>query len=457
MNNHNVIDIPTVWDINKLGHEQSQIVDKCLAFNETVAKAPNKSIHNLEKLAQGLELSEKTIEGIQLSADDYATPAISNWTFGTLNMLIQEVGSSIEKDTLLSISFPDKSIPMYKAMIDRIVGNTGIAPEFNGNSSTLPTIRPLDTYGLTYEPGLWGARTFINSKDLAYARKRGTGDFNQRGYGQLVAYNAVNVVTQCFTRKKYLLNQAIFNNSFSYGGQSVSSNIPSSNFISLYQPMGTLNADSSVTYANSDPLYTPIIAITNIVANPIFLKYRKYIKGILCNDADLQAIVNHPNVKPTTNALMMGGISLGNKTLKMQIGDVVKELTAYYAPSFDIPLLSDGDVWVGQNADGTTKVTPNDATNSSSAQNFFVPRGKMFVLLDLTPIGGVLGNFLLTYNEVDPNIEAPAMGLYTGVFNRNLNNSDTVNRLDIVGVLSGAPAVLMPEACFVIDGLYSNV
>ena len=49
------------------------------------------------------------------------------------------------------------------------------------------------------------------------------------------------------------------------------------------------------------------------------------------------------------------------------------------------------------------------------------------------------------------------MGLFTGVFNRNLENSDTVNRLDIVASLAGAPAVYMPEACFTLTGLYSNV
>jgi len=132
-------------------------------------------------------------------------------------------------------------------------------------------------------------------------------------------------------------------------------------------------------------------------------------------------------------------------------------MNAYYAPSFEFPLLADDDVWVNQNNDGTTKVSPNDATNASSAQQFFVPRGKMFVILDLTPMGGQMGAFHLTYNEVDPNIEAPAMGLFTGVFNRNLYNADTVNRIDIVAALSGNPAVYMPEAFFVLTGLYSNV
>ncbi len=449
---------PIEWN-TKLTFEQNEKVEKCLAFKEAITSTPiiANDVDKLEKLAQGLELSESTIAGIQL-ADDVATPAIGNWTFGTLNMLVQEVGSSIEKDTILSMAFPDKAIPMYKAMIDRISGNTGILPEFGGNNSQLPTVRPLDTYGLTYEPGLWAGRTMLTSKDISFARKRGVGNFNERGIGQLIAYNTINLVTEALTRKKYTLNQAIFFNGFSYGGNTISSNIPSGNYVAMYQSMGTLNADGSVSYSNAgDPNYTPFIATTNILNNPIFLKYRRYIRGIICNGADLQAMMNHPNVKPVTNMLMMGTTSLGNKKISVQMGTLVKELNAYYAPSFEFPLLADDDVWVGQNADGTTKTSPNDATNANSAQNFFVPRGKMYVMLDLTPMGGQNGAFQLTYNEIDPNIEAPAMGLYTGVFNRNLHNADTVNRIDIVAALSGAPAIYMPEAQFILTGLYNNV
>ncbi len=460
--NHNVSDIiPVNWNV-KLNSKQQDIVEKSLAFNEAVTKTPNimNDVCKLEKLAQGLEFSESTIGGLQFATStsiDAANPAIGNYTMGTLNMLIQEVGSSIEKDTILSLAFPDKSVPDYKVILDRIVGNTGIAPEFGGNNSQLPTIRPLDTYILQYQSGLWGGRCPLSSSDITFARKRGMGAFNQRGIGQLIAYNTVNAVTQVMTRKKYTLNQAIFYNGFQYGGNTITSNIPTANYIAMYQPMGTLNADGSVTYANTDPTYTPFIAITNILNNPIFLKYRRYIKGLVCNGADLQAMMNHPNVKPVTNMLMMGATSLGSKKLSVQIGDLTKELNSYYAPGFEFPLLPDDDVWVNQNNDGTTQTTPNDATNTSSAQNFFVPRGALYVLLDLTPMGGQMGAFHLTYNETDPNIEAQAMGLFTGVFNRNLNNSDVTNRIDIVATLQGAPAIYMPEANFILTSLYSNV
>jgi hypothetical protein len=434
------------------------IVEKCLEFSEAVMHPSLKGkTDHLAQVARGLEFSEESINGLQLSADDVATPAIGNWTFGSLNMLIQEIGSNIDKDTTLSLAFPDKAVPMYKVLLDRIAPNTGILPEFDGNNSVLPTVRPLDTFGLVYQPALYAGRTMLTSRDIMFARKRGELDFSDRGIGQLVAYNSVNLITQAMTRKKYLLNQAVFFNGFTYAGQTIASNIPSGNYIALYESMGVLNANGSVTYSTVDPLFTPFIAITNILNNPLFLKYRHYIKGIVVNGADMQAIMNHPNVKPVTNFLLAAGGSLSGKKMEVQIGDMVKELNTYYAPGFEFPLIPDDGVWQNQNADGTAQTTPNDATNPLSAQEFFVPRGKMYVLLDLTPAGGQNGAFHLTYNEVDPNIEAPAMGLFTGVFNRNLENADTVNRLDIVSALAGAPAVYMPEAQFILTGLYSNV
>ncbi len=443
-----------------LSKNHKEIVNKALELNKVIKSGAINLSENQDHLAkalQQLEFSENTVNfayenGLQF-ADDVATPAIGNWTFGSLNMIVQEVGSSLQKDTLLSLAFPDKSVPEYKVLLDRIVGNSGILPEFGGDSSTLQTVKPLNTYGLTYEPGLWAGRTSLTAKHIMNARKRGIGTFAERGIGELVAYNSVNMVTQAMTRKKYTLNQAIFYNGFSWGNgntsNNIASNIPSGNYVAMYEAMGTLDTSTGVvTYATSDPLYTPFVAITNILNNPVFLKYRRYIRGIVCNGADLQAMMNHPNVKAVTNFMVANSTSLSTRKLEVQMGDLVKELNAYYAPSFDFPLLADDDVWVNQDANGNM---------DNAQQNFFVPRGKMYVLLDLTEMGGQNGAFHLTYNEVDPNIESPAMGLFTGVFNRNLNNSDTTNRLDIVAALSGAPAVYMPEAQFVLTGLYSNV
>lgn len=450
---------PLSYKVGDISDKQHEIVDKCLFLNKQMLAHKINSVESLQFSAShnSMGFSDKAINQLQFAAsvDDVNTPFIGNWTAASLNLLIPEVGSNMDETTLLSLAFPDKPVPAYKVLLDRIAPNTGILPEFNGDSSPLPTVRPLDTYGIVYEPGLWAGRMSLLSKDIMFARKRGENSFDDRGIGQLIAYNTINLNTMCLTRQKYLISQTIFNNGFSWGGATIGSNIPTANYISL-APMGTLNANGSVTYDTSDPLYNPFIAIANIVNNPIFIKYRKYIKGIVLNGADLLDIMNHPAVKATTNALQMGGLSLTEKNLEIQIGKAVAQLMAYYAPSFNIPLIAENGVWQQQNPDGTGKTTPNDATDAASAQQWFVPRGSMYVLMDFTSMGGQNGAFHLTYNPLS-NIDAPSMGKFLGVFPRNLFNSDTTNRLDVVVALSGAPAVYMPEGQFILKGLYSNV
>lgn len=401
------------------------------------------SIDAIESLCQSRE--NKTLE---FAGYDNDTQFVGNWTTGTLNILAQEVGSSLDPNFALSLEFPDKAVPMWNVIIDRIKGTSGILPEADGDTAPIPTVPPLDTYGMMFQPGLWGARTPIGAKDIFFGRKRGGGGFDERGIAQIVAYNTVNLMSKSFARKKQTLSDAIFKNGFTYAGANISSNIPASNFVPM-QPIGTLNPDGSVTYDTSDPYYNPFISITNLVNNPVFYKFRQYIIGILVSAADLQAIMNHPQVRAVSNILMAGSTSLGKRTLNVQIGDLSRNFTAFYAPGFDIPLIADAEQWQSENLDGTT--------DNNTRSNLIVPRGYMKVMLDLSSFGAQQGAFHLTYNQFDPNIEMPAMGYFQGVFPRNLVNSDNTNRIDIVGSLSGAPAVYMPEAQFIITGLYDNV
>jgi len=438
----------------QISKEHNEIVNKAMALNEIIIQDKMHANYRPDRMGtvlRGLEFSEKTVEdvvgaGMSLSESVVGGNGfLGNYTAATLNIIAQEVGSSNKSETVLSLAFPDKAAPQYKVILDRIAGNSGMLPEYGGDSSALAAINPLDTHGVEYQSGLYAGRIIITAKHILMDRKRGQAALDQRGIGQLVAYNTNYIVNQAVTRKKYLLSQAVFNNGFSYAGGTINSNIPVGNFIQMSEPLGKLNTDGTVVY-NTSLTYNPFVQLNSILSNPIFIKYRQYIKGLVVNGADLQAIMNHPNVKAVSNMMVMGSASLGSRKLSVQMGELTKELNAYYAPGFDFPLLADDDAWVGQDTYGSM---------DNLQQNFFVPRGKVYVLLDLTSTGGQAGAFHLTLNELDPNVDTPTMGLFSGVFARNLNNSDTSNRLDIVAGLAGAPAVYMPEAQFVLTGLYS--
>lgn len=441
------------------------ICDACYKFSSSIVgneKYEAKSIMAIAKEVQLSEFSQELLSreihsprglhdlkfennGFQLSEIDAASPFVGQWTAGTLNLIIQEVGSTLNPNCKLSLAFPDKQIPFKMCMVDRIAPNSGILPEFYGYNTPIPVVKNLDTHGLVYEAALYAGRTILSSSVITSARKLGAVGFDERGIGQLIGYNAVNLLTQTYVRKNYQLAQAVYNNGFVWANKVISSNIPSENYIAL-DPMGTLNANGTCDYNNPDPLYSPLKAIFNILSNPAIAKYRNYIKAIILNAVDFQNIMQHPNVQPIINSAIMGTTSLGNRSLKLQINNLTQEFSAYYAPDFEIPLVSDSDVWVSQDAEGNI---------DNSKQNFFTPQGKMFVMMDIP--GLIQGGYHLTNNEIDLNQVNPAMGIYTGVFQRDLTNSDCTNSLHIVASLAGAPAVYAPESCIILTTLYNNV
>ena len=444
----------------------SDKMDGLIELNKAITQLQLADTDAILKLSDSLGVSGKSVANyfnkisyipdvgagekpVKLILADELNPIVGSFTSAGLGLVIQEVGSGATSVGVLDLICPNKSVESYNSWLDRMRGATGIAPEFGGDNSMLPNIRALDRYTIGFTPGLWGGRISLGSKIITYGREMGTRGLGDRGIGQIVAYNTEYLYTQNYTRKKSLLVDMLWKNGYTYAGTTQATNIPEANFIEMYESMGTLNADGSVTYSTTDPTYTPLIAITNVCNHPLVLKYRKAIAGVLMADADLQAIMNHPNIKGVTNLFLAN--SQGNG-LKVKVGDITREIATYYAPGFDIPLLSDSDVWENQNTDGT----PNNAS-----QQFFVPRGTMMLVLDFSKMDDKsqrqLAAFHLCYNEVDPNTEAPAMGFFAGAFSRNLNNSNTVNQLDLVVSLSGNPAAYMPEAMFFLTGLYSNV
>lgn len=73
---------------------------------------------------------------------------------------------------------------------------------------------------------------------------------------------------QLLVRNIYLI-VFIFHNGFTYAGQTINSVIPTENFIALSAPIGTLNADGSVTYATTD-YNISFVQMTNILNNSKF-------------------------------------------------------------------------------------------------------------------------------------------------------------------------------------------
>jgi hypothetical protein len=395
--------------------------------------------------------------GLRFSAGD--SPMVpGNWTVASLNMVVQEVGSSMSPTFILSEMFPDMSVPQQTVFLDKYAPNTGALPPYvNGATTPLPVVNPLQSKVLQYQSGLFGARTIIDDQTMAYVRQRGNPNFGVNGLAQTLAVNTQNLLTQAYTRKKLLISETIFNNGFNYDGASINSNIPTANFLSM-TPIGSISANGTVTY-NTDPLYNPLTVLFQLVNNPAILKYRQYMRGIVFNSVDLSNIMNHPAVKAVTNAWTTATAGRWSTNPQNMQSGILNSILTYYNPSFEIPLIGDTDVWQDQTIDGQPSTSPNDFTNPNSAQRQFIPTGKAVILMDFSRAGGMvatpIGSFINTINKVDPAMQA--MGLFTGVFTRNLTNSDNINSIQLVTALAGAPALYRNEAIFVLKDIYSNI
>lgn len=444
-------DTPVIQCLS-LSDEHNVILDKYMRVNEAIKASPlNATPRSLLNHQDKLQLSEGVVQSLiyanqnlQLSASDLSAPIIGKWTFAALNLLIQEVGTSLDPSCPLDLIFPDKPVNSYTVMLDRLKGNSGVADPFFGDNNPITTVQQLDQYGISYKSALFANRIAITSQSLLFTRELGMSSFDQRGIGQLISYNMVNLTTMMFTRKKIMLYDMIFKNSYAWGQQIINSNIPAENFLPM-QPMGVLNANGTVTYNTSDPFYNPVLQFTQILNNPIFIKYRRYVKGLLMNTADIMAVMNHPNIKTVTNFFLAG---TSGENMQIKIGNISRDIAKYYAPSFDFPLIGDDSFYVGTGPDG--QINNND-------QRFLLPRGAIYILLDLTSINAQQGAMHLTYNQVDPNVEDPTCGIYSGVFSKNLTNSETTNTIYLVCSGAFAPGLYMSEAQFIITGMYSNV
>lgn len=459
--------VPFVDDLNRinLDSKTSALVEKVTNFSGEVSRLMTSAysqniMPSVEKfkdatadIADKLNFSEESINVLQNSVsklndqDILQFAANSPMTNGVdiggaqtsafLPFLVQEVGTQVDQRSVLSTVLTDKICPTFTVQLDRLAPNLGIAPETYGDSTPIFRTPLLDSKVQEYSAGSWGVACEISPSKMNYSRQLGGGNAGlaTRGFGQMIAYNQVNLLTQCLVRKNYTMYQAVFNNGFSYGGRTISSNIPTENNL-IINPMGVLNVDGSVTYNTTNPIYTPLIELTNILNNPVFIKYRPYIKGILMNAADLQAIMNHPNVKSVTN-----WTNASREKLSEIVPNLTSSVIGYYAPGFTYPLIGDAGGWLS-----TDKVW-----------NWYIPRGKMFIMLDFPDMGA----YHLTINEFDPANAmpgaTPTCGLFSAMFNRNLTNSENSNKVILVSTLAGAPALYRTEAFFTIDGLYSNV
>lgn len=435
---------------------------------EEMKSASTLNLNNFIAVAKEVSFSEGRISELQKSSSEsqqssFSEPygLVGNYTTAPMELLIQDIGTMPTVTPLLTSMFPNIPVSAQQVFIDKMQGFSGIAGEVN-EDGLIPVANRLNSYALQYSAGLWGVRIDIPVQDLLYKRMMGGSSLAQRGYLQEIAYNTINAVQKCNVRQHKLISDMIFNNGFTYRGADIVSNIPSDNIINLSAPIGSLDQTTGDVTYNTTSGFNPFSALAAALGAPILQKYRSCIKGMLINALDYQYMLSHPNSLALNGSLAMGSALL-DRSINISINNITKEVMAFFGTGQPIPLIPDNSLWVQDDVYGNTATTPNLAygtlSGQTGAQQYFVPRGKILLLMDYSILGysGPAGAFHMTLSPLDMNYAEPAQGLFTAVVNRNLSNSDYMNKVSIFAGLSGGPALYRPNDIFMIGGLYSNV
>jgi hypothetical protein len=468
------------------GYNTDAIVDVVTAMVDNTKGQPISSLHNLKeqikqvgkiqlgenlefgsvlekfikkeekRIRNNLEFSEGNGQGALDGNAVSGNPITSN-TFASLGIVSEIVGSNLNPQTLAGMILPDSPVNAYEVEADIVGGVSGILPYSGHDQNIISQISPRPTAGVVYRSALWTGICTLQGALLTNIRKMGSKNFSSRGVVQQITYNSIMMKTQADTLRNVLKNNALAYNEFLWGDQNIAMGIPDENYLAI-SPMGTYDSSTGLCdYNNPDPYYNPIKALANIINLPHLRKYRQYIRGFIMNAGDFQNVMNYPTIQSLIQATMTAGMALPNVKRSIdQIKELGINLGHLYAPLNNIPIYPDDAVWVGQYADGTM---------NNDEQNYYVPTGTIYVLMDLPNIYGPIGNFLLTYNPNDGNYQgndesgelAQTKGLYMNVAERNWNNSDGGPRINLIVSLAGAPAIYNPQNVFIISGLYSNI
>lgn len=433
---------------------------KCMDQGKDVKYAMSeivKSWKNDNSIGMDYALLEKMDKQFADPAYETASNLLGAYTLEQLNVLVSDVGSSVDRSNAITDMVPDVSQTSYNTMSTIWDKIAGIAPEVGTDSSQIPTVQMLGNRQQTFNNGMWGFKISINSQAMFFQKKMGgTSSFNDDGLQQLIALHTVMGQTLINTRKKKTIIDGILTNSFTYNGRTLSLGIPESNVLNM-KPIGTLNADGSVS--GMDPNQNILNEINEMFASPrLQADLVKYMKGIIFNDWDLSTIMNAQQTKYVMNFFATGA-KLDNVATSEKMKKLYEKFAHYYlnpAVLGNLYLGGVSDVWV--QADQYGQSTPADLTNDNT--KYFLPRGRAIIDTDYASapnnsIGASL-QWANTPNQMDPN--QSAMGEFTAVIPRNLMNTENImNRLDLVFSLSGGLRPIRPKGIWTVNNIYSNV
>lgn len=299
---------------------------------------------------------------------------------------------------------------------ERVLGGEGKSVAGHSSTSKL------------FKPGAYQEFIPFSETDLLRLRKHGTiGERGATGLtgGELdyIGRAAEKLRGRLANRAHQLVWDALFLDQFVYQGVTVDFGRPAAN---------DLTAATDWSVANTG---TPFEDMTALMSqNAVLRKYRPLVKGFVINPKTAGDVV--------LRALEAGYITNNN----IQTADI-NEVMKFAAPGLP-PFIVVEDATQEETVAADGSITLADAA-------YLVPDDKVLVAIDFDKRGALMpkyGELQITENMNDPSatIESPAVGMYTFIDEKGLDNRKSPC-VDVVSGFNGGPNLMRPNDTIIIS------
>ena len=366
--------------------------------------SPNASDSVITQLSGNGSDFKKMKDYVKLSSSTNGTVNVQTIFTNAFMGLQKQITPALNVKLGIAEYFPEMMQYSQQIMWSMINPYTGQIPEYTPGSN--PVARKLvGNKQIAYQAPFYREEKCFTETDLLFWRNLSEGDLAVRGAMQQISINMEDAMTRMVNRQYNLIVQGIYNNYFEYQGEQILFGIPSGNRLTPVNGAwaNRANTSSPWVYNNgANPMYDLIQWINN---NPLFVKYRPFLKTIHMNPRTWGAFVQNPNVRSFIQYSMANPTILNSDSKSYSGGAYIK---AFIPGLENVSIIVEESSWID---DSDVTLDANRYYQNSTAQ-WFIPDGYIFFGIDTMAFGGPLGQFQMVSALQNGGLDNPQPGRF---------------------------------------------
>lgn len=369
----------------------------------------------------GIKLAKFDPNEIKFAETSSSVPIDNFTTF--IQKVIRDIGSSEDTTFPLTPFFPDVFVDSYRMVVDIMGAITGTT-QARMPGQNFPQAPKIGNRTYEFAAPYWGEEFLIDEQDI-FVRALGNQDMATNGLPERIGFWVYQAYIRQLNLKKNLIC-TLFNNGYTYNGQSVSYGIPSGNrFVPITAPWALPTGPGGKNEPN--PVATPLFDLRDWMnSTAFFYKYRGILTDVFMNVNTHRWFFDNPNNQNTIQ-YSYANAGLDNKDLLPGMNAAFK----YFVGS---------DLNVSVNVDAQQYIPDaNDPFgNPAGIPTFFIPDGYILFGLNTKLYGGTLGEFCYTKAAQNGGMYSAQPGPYIAVQDNTLVRYGLTNpSLSIVSGFNG--------------------